>query len=81
MRLALFLIWAAIAVAVLWPLVWPKPVRRQPLDHPIDDELVKDPVCQTYVLRSRSVQRMTGVGPRYFCSAECARRYVTEIRG
>jgi YHS domain-containing protein len=39
------------------------------------DELVKDPVCQTYVVRSRAVQALGPGGPRHFCSAECARRF------
>ena len=39
------------------------------------DELVKDPVCQTYVVRARAVQRSAGGEPMYFCSLECARRY------
>jgi len=38
------------------------------------DELVKDPVCQTYVARSRAVTRTGPEGPRYFCSDACARR-------
>jgi hypothetical protein len=38
------------------------------------DELVKDPVCQTYVVRSRAVSRVGPEGPRYFCSDACARR-------
>jgi hypothetical protein len=38
------------------------------------DELVKDPVCQTYVVRSRAVMRPGPQGPRYFCSDVCARR-------
>jgi hypothetical protein len=38
------------------------------------DELVKDPVCQTYVVRSRAVTREGPQGRRYFCSDACARR-------
>ncbi len=38
------------------------------------DELVKDPVCQTYVVRSRAVTREGPEGRRYFCSAACAAR-------
>ena len=38
------------------------------------DELVKDPVCHTYVVRSRAVSRSGPEGPRYFCSDACARR-------
>ncbi len=39
------------------------------------DELVKDPVCGTYVVRSRAVSGPAGAAARYFCSAECARRF------
>jgi YHS domain-containing protein len=47
----------------------PRPLRRR------SDELVKDPVCQTYVVQSRAV-RLEGRGaPVYFCSRECAERY------
>jgi YHS domain-containing protein len=42
------------------------------------DELVKDPVCHTYVVRSRAVRRTEHGEPRYFCSAECARRYAID---
>jgi len=37
---------------------------------------VKDPVCQTYVVRSRAVRGRGADGAPYFCSEECARRYV-----
>jgi hypothetical protein len=54
-------------------------LRRPPLpsDRAVSgptDELVKDPVCQTYVVRSRAVRRLGPEGPRYFCSDACARR-------
>jgi YHS domain-containing protein len=48
----------------------PAPPRRV-----TSDELVKDPVCQTYIVRSRAVGRQTTAGPRYFCSADCASRF------
>ena len=75
MRAVLLLAIAAFAVVVVWPLLrsWrprlpsPGPARR--------DELVKDPVCQTYVVMSRAVRREIGGAPAYFCSAECAERY------
>jgi YHS domain-containing protein len=49
---------------------WPLPEQAP------RDELVKDPVCHTYVVRSRAVRRPTRSGPRYFCSSACARRYL-----
>jgi len=36
---------------------------------------VKDPICGTYVVRSRAVSRPAADGSRYFCSAECASRF------
>jgi len=42
-------------------------------DHP--DQLVKDPFCGTYVLRSRAVRRESGGEALHFCSADCAARF------
>jgi hypothetical protein len=73
-RVVLFLAVAVLVLTVLLPLL------RRPLSRsgrppvPLSDELVKDPVCQTYVVRSRAV-RGTGADAPYFCSEECARRY------
>ena len=77
MRLLVFLFWAALAVIVMHLLARAlRPRGRLAQPRPVDalDELVKDPVCQTYVVRSRAVRRDGADGPRYFCSAECAAR-------
>ena len=75
MRLVSLLLWALAIVLVLLPILrrLSRPRRRVPAVH---DELVKDPVCQTYVVRSRAVSRTAAGQPLYFCSAECARRYL-----
>jgi len=39
------------------------------------DQLVKDPFCGTYVLRSRALRRESGGEALHFCSAECAARF------
>jgi YHS domain-containing protein len=44
------------------------------------DELVKDPVCQTYVVLSRAVRTEVNGVVTHFCSRECAARYVEEGR-
>jgi YHS domain-containing protein len=44
-----------------------RPARR--------DELVKDPICQTYVLLSRAVTREANGVVTHFCSRECAARF------
>lgn len=41
----------------------------------ISDQLVKDPVCETYIPRRKAIARGSGADTRYFCSAACADRY------
>lgn len=41
----------------------------------IRDELVKDPVCQTYIPRRKAIARGSGAETRYFCSAACADKF------
>ena len=74
MRVALFAVWVVVALVALLPILRQRsfPNARPPLT---TDELVKDPVCGTYIVRSRAVSRQTAAGPRYFCSADCAARF------
>jgi len=73
-RLAILTAWLAVALVSLLPLL-----RRRippPPGRPItSDELVKDPVCGTYIVRSRAVNRAVAGGDRHFCSVECANRF------
>jgi YHS domain-containing protein len=74
-RLAILAFWIAILVVALVPLLRrgsTTGARRRMTS----DELVKDPVCGTYIVRSRAVSRPAADGSRYFCSAECAGRFV-----
>jgi YHS domain-containing protein len=73
----------ALLIVIVVLLVLPFAMRRLP-SRPrivVPDELVKDPVCQTYVLRSRAITASSASGPPFFCSAECARRYSGGARG
>ena len=75
MRVLLLLAVAVLVFTVLLPLLR-RPVSRgtrPPVA--VSDELVKDPVCQTYVVRSRAVRGRGAEGAPYFCSEDCARRY------
>ena len=76
MRAAQILLWLALAAMLVLPLLRRRPMLRPPTAR---DELVKDPVCQTYVVRSRAVSLPASSGPKYFCSAECARRYGARV--
>ena len=72
-----FLVWVLLAISVVMPLLrsWR---RVGPAEEGTPrDELVKDPVCQTYVVRSRAVRRPAHDGTRYFCSSACAKRYLS----
>jgi YHS domain-containing protein len=78
MRAMALVVWAIVFVALLWPMLrrWSLSARRR-RELPVD-ELVKDPVCRTYVVRSRAISREEAGESRYFCSNECARRYALE---
>jgi len=76
MRAVGFLVWAVLIAVLLWPLLRARRLRTPGHDPKPLDELVKDPVCQTYVVRSRAIRRTDGGALRYFCSADCARRYL-----
>jgi YHS domain-containing protein len=62
-------------VFLLWPVVRRLLPPSTGRPRALRDELVKDPVCQTYVLRSRAVTREAGGTTHYFCSRECAARF------
>ena len=74
MRLVLILLWLAAAALLASVFVRRLALPRRGARPAGPDELVKDPVCQTYVVKSRAVTRATHGEVSYFCSAECARR-------
>lgn len=39
------------------------------------DELVKDPVCETYLPRRKAIARTAAGTTRYFCSVGCAEKF------
>ena len=75
MRLLVLIGWLFVLFVVLWPFFkrWLARLPRRP--GAPKDELVKDPVCETYVLRSRAHTRTVGGKTYYFCGPKCAGRY------
>ena len=67
LAIAVFLIAFAQRIAT-----WSRGLPSRPAQR---DELVKDPVCQTYVVMSRAIKKHTDDGTVHFCSRECADRY------
>jgi YHS domain-containing protein len=74
MRFVSMLAWVVIVVAVV-AAVFRRLSAPRPRRAALSDELVKDPVCHTYVARGRAVRLMAAGEPVYFCSDRCARRY------
>lgn len=75
MRALVLLVLIAVVVLLVTrlPAVWR---ARLPSSSPrARDELVKDPVCQTYVVMSRAIRSEAGGAPLFFCSRECAARF------
>ena len=75
MRALFFLVLAVLVVVMLLPRVaaW----GRGQFGHRLErrDELVKDPVCQTYVVMSRALRSEVGGTVVHFCSRECQDKY------
>jgi YHS domain-containing protein len=67
-----------VLVVVLWPVVKSALERlgRTRLEESGGrDELVKDPVCGTYVVRSRAIRDESGGRSVYFCGPRCAAEF------
>jgi len=73
MRLLPLLLFLIVAFVVLFLL--PRGIRLpvRAARRAVPDELVKDPVCQTYIVKSRAIRRAGAGDIRYFCSEQCAR--------
>ncbi len=41
----------------------------------VSGQMVKDPVCGTYVVRGAAISEGSGESAAYFCSEDCRRRY------
>lgn len=74
-RVVMLLVVVAVVIVVLLPLLRRPGIAPRRTPHALDDELVKDPVCQTYIVRSRAITARGAAGAPYFCSTDCARRY------
>lgn len=56
-------------------MLYPQQDEKHDAKQEINGEMVKDPVCLTYVARSIAVQRKFNGEIYYFCSEECADRF------
>ncbi len=49
-----------------------QPVDEENREEAIGDEMVKDPVCQTFIPKSLAIKKNYNGKTIYFCSEECA---------
>jgi len=78
MRVVVILAWVAAVALLVLPLL--KGRVLQPRTRTTTDVLVKDPVCQTYIVRSRAVAVTHAGTVRHFCSSRCAERFALDRR-
>lgn len=57
-----------------------RPSRGAAAAPPVDDLLVEDPVCHTYIPQRGALALTLGGTTTYFCSPECRKKYQSEQR-
>ena len=79
MRLLIYILLAYVFYRVAKGFFKPRPeaVRGRETGEVID-EMVQDPVCETYVPRRDAVKRSINGREVYFCSKECAEKFEIE---
>jgi len=76
MRAFLYLAVLVFVVFVLFPLARSVTRAARPASRSTRrDELVKDPVCQTYIVKSRALAVQENGVVTHFCGRECAARF------
>ena len=56
-----------------------RPEKRKDMV-PVDDIMVKDPVCQTYIPKRDEIKAVIDGNTLYFCSTECRDKYMDSIK-
>lgn len=71
-----YLLYTVLRAVLRWLVGPPAPEKRAD-----GGEMVKDPRCGTFVLKSSAVARRAGGELRYFCGEECAAAFSAENGG
>ncbi len=53
-------------------------VKNSDTEQELDNDMVKDPVCQTYIPKSIAVQKTFHGDTLYFCSEECQLKFTEQ---
>lgn len=77
-----FLIYLAYALFKKWALPGQSETPPEEVaSTPVDDEMVKDPFCQTYLARKQGIKTVINGKTYYFCSSTCRDKYLEAIKG
>ena len=59
----------------------PSSSRSEKQDHltPVDDIMVKDPFCQTYIPRRDGIKEVIDGEAYFFCSVECREKFIQGV--
>lgn len=57
-----------------------KDVDGNPSGQEIQGDMVKDPVCQTYIPKSLAIEKKIEGQIYYFCGAECATKFLEQAQ-
>ena len=80
MRIILYLILLFLLYIVARALLFPKRVSKQGQTGSVlnGDEMVLDPVCQSYFPKNSALTTRQGGETIYFCSKECREKFLRE---
>jgi YHS domain-containing protein len=80
MRLLILCLLAYLGYRAVKALVFPgassSRIDRQGSRAPIDDVMVKDPMCETYFPQRKGIKAVVKGETLYFCSKECRDKYI-----
>ena len=74
-RFLIFVILAYIVYRTVKAIFRPKEELSGRQDRGVIDEMVQDPLCETYVPKREAVKRTIGGETLFFCSSTCADKF------
>ncbi len=83
MRLIILCFLIYVGYRVLKWIMVPSPTHAKPESPddlaPVDDVMVKDPVCDTYIAKRSGIKEVIKGEPHYFCSTQCRDKYFERV--
>ena len=81
MRLLIVILIAFVLYRLFKKYIGAGSVRRSADDGSEVDEMVQDPSCMTYIPKRTAYRKTVGGREHFFCSRECAERFMRDAGG